>query len=200
MYNLKDNFIILFFGFLLPGKRVEDLIDAFKSIKSEIPKAKLVIGGGIPDDIKRYRFGLKSEKSYGEMLKKMVKDEGVEKDIIFTGYIHENEVPSCLASSNIAVFPYGGASQSGPISKALASGCSIIATNVGGIPEVIEDGTNGILIPPKNPHALADKLLELYKDKNLRILLGKKAREKAEKDLSWNKIAKQTLSIYNRVI
>lgn len=198
-YNLKGCFVILFFGFIRPGKGLEYLIDAFREVSYKIPHARLVIAGDVPQDRKRYLFGLKSEANYIRVVKKAIKNAAIENKVIFTGYVPEEDVPMCLASADVIIFPYLGASQSGPMHKALGSGCIIIATEVGGNAELIENGITGILVPPKDSDAIAKQVLKLYENNVTSIELRRNARKMAE-EMSWDNIATKTIKIYKEVI
>jgi glycosyltransferase involved in cell wall biosynthesis len=87
------------------------------------------------------------------------------------------------------------------IVEAMAYGCPIVSTNVGGIPELITDGVNGLLCPPKNPQCLADKILALADNPELRGQLSKAARSTYEKSpFEETSMAKFIENIYSEVL
>ena len=187
LFNLEDDFVIMIFGFIGQGKGHDVLIKAFSKISHKMPDAKLVIAGSAKDT------------NYLEYLKKIA-SENKEK-IIFTDYIPYEILPSCLASADIFVLPYlGGMHPSGPLHRALASGKAIIASDTPVMREVIKDGYNGILIKPGDVNELANAMLRLYEDGNLRNELARNARKFAEEFLDWDKIAKKTIEIYEEVL
>ena len=173
-------------GFVGRGKGHDILIKAFNKISNKIPEAKLVIAGGIKD------------VSYLNYLKKLALP--IKEKVIFTGYIPYELLPSCFASADIFVLPYlGGVHVSGPLHRALASGRVIIASESPIVKEVIKHNYNGILIKPEI-NELANKIVELYENKELRNKLSYNARKFAEEFLDWDKIAKQTIKIYEEIL
>ena len=81
----------------------------------------------------------------------------------------------------------------------MASGKPVVASNVGGIPEILTDGQEGFLVEYGNSELLADKLTTLLKDKDLREKMGQAGRERA-RTYDWETIAEQTVQVYKQVI
>ncbi len=154
--NEKED-LILFVGNLVPQKGVEYLLRAKNLMKS---KTYLVIVGGGP---------------LLKKLKKMVKDENI-KDVIFTG--PRRDINNIMAASDIVVLPSVSESWGIVLLEAMAMGKPIVATRVGGIPELVDEDV-GILVKPRDPHALASALEELLSDKEKRELLGKNGLKRA---------------------
>jgi glycosyltransferase involved in cell wall biosynthesis len=187
LFNLEDNFVIMIFGFIGPGKGHDLLIKAFLKVSNKMPNAKLVIAGSTKN------------LNYLEYLKKIALKN--KEKIVFTDYIPYEMLPACLASADIFVLPYlGGMHPSGPLHRALASGKAIITSNTSVIKEIIKDGYNGILIKPGSIDELANAIVRLYEDDGLRKKLAINARKFAEQFLDWDKIAKQTVEIYEEVL
>lgn len=110
---------------------------------------------------------------------------------------HRSDVPNILASLDVLALPsyaHEGIPQIILQAEAMARG--VVATTVGGIPEVVEDGVTGLLVPPRNPEALAEKIATLLDDSDLRARLGKAAREKIEKHHSLDAMGKLLLELY----
>jgi glycosyltransferase involved in cell wall biosynthesis len=84
--------------------------------------------------------------------------------------------------------------------EAMASGLPIVASRVGGIPEVVEDGVTGILVPPADSAALSEALLRLLKDPERRKKMGRNGRERVIKLFSWDKTIEATLNVYQDVL
>jgi len=200
-FGLESRRIVLFFGFVRPGKGLETLLKAWSKIESSCPDAVLVIAGGIPTEARRYDLLLKTEADYPDRMRRLAADLGISARVVFTGYVPGALVPGLLASSEIVVLPYeGSVSQSGPLHKALASGRAIIATDAPGFREVIRDGSEGILVPPRNPESLAEAIMRLLEDPTNARDLGKRARAKAEASLSWSAVAARTLEVYQSLL
>ena len=90
--------------------------------------------------------------------------------------------------------------QSGIINIAFAFGKPIVASDVGGIHEVLNDGEAGYLVPPKNPEALARAIIRILSNEKLRVQMGEKAAQKALKELSWDNIATKHIEVYKKAI
>jgi glycosyltransferase involved in cell wall biosynthesis len=84
--------------------------------------------------------------------------------------------------------------------EAMSSSKAVLSTDVGGLPFLIRDGENGLLVPPANSKELASGMKKLLIDPELCSRLGKAGRYRVEKNLIWSRIAEQTLSIYERAI
>lgn len=113
---------------------------------------------------------------------------------------HRTDVPNILASLDVLVLPsYAHEGIPQIILQAQAMSRALVATTVGGIPEVVEDGVTGLLVPPRNPEALAEKIQTLLDDPGLRLRLGQAAREKIEKHHSVAAMGARLLAIYEEV-
>jgi len=84
--------------------------------------------------------------------------------------------------------------------EALASGLPVVATKVGGVPEVIDDGENGFLVSPMDHQGLADKVLYLLENSDHAREMGFMGRKRVEERFSWHEVAKQVLEVYNEVL
>jgi len=173
---------ILFFGHIRKYKGLEYLIKAVPLISEEIPDLKIIIAGD--GDFSRY-LKLITDKSRFEIHNK---------------FISNGMVSELFQRADLLVLPYIEATQSGPLHISCAFKKPVVATTVGAIPEVVEDGKTGLLVPPKNPEALADAIIKLLKDDNLRKEMGENAYRKMKEELSWDKIAEKTIKVYKEAI
>jgi len=113
---------------------------------------------------------------------------------------HRNDVPNVLASLDVLVLPsYAHEGIPQIILQAQAMARAVVATKVGGIPEVVEDGVTGLIIPPRNPEALAEKITTLLDDPGLRARLGQAARENVVKHHSIDAMGERLLALYEKV-
>ena len=110
---------------------------------------------------------------------------------------HRDDVPNLLASLDVLVLP-SSAHEGIPqiILQAQAMGRAVVATTVGGIPEVVEDGVTGLLVPPQNPEALAEKIAALLDDPGLRERIGAAGRESVEKRHTLDVMGEALLGVY----
>jgi len=84
--------------------------------------------------------------------------------------------------------------------EAMAFGLPVVATNVGGLPEVVEDGVTGILVPPGDSEALAEGLIRLLSDADLRRRMGRAGQDRVRSEFTVDRIVDQTLAVYESVI
>ena len=172
---------ILFFGRIWDYKGLQYLIEAEPLITSQVPGAKIVIAG---------------EGEAFEKYERMM----VNRDhfVVHNYRIPDEMVASLFQQASVIVLPYIEASQSGVLAIAYAFGKPVVATAVGGIPEALNHGETGYLVPPRNSQALAEAIISLLQDSNLRKEMGSRALEKAESELSWSSIAHKTLEVYQQ--
>jgi glycosyltransferase involved in cell wall biosynthesis len=113
---------------------------------------------------------------------------------------HRDDVPNVLASLDVLTLPsfaHEGIPQI--ILQAQAMGRAVVATTVGGIPEIVEDGVNGLLVPPRDAPALAEKITFLLNNPSLRRRLGKAARAQVETEFSLDNMGRRLLWLYEDV-
>ena len=163
-------------GRLTDGKGQSDFITSL----TEIPDAHIVLIGaplfGSPDTETR--------------LKKHAKRLGVEQRVHFLG--HRTNVPSLMHMMDIVVFPsFEFDSCPRVILEALHAGKPVVATRVGGVPELIEDGISGILVPPSNPTALASAICQLLKSKTMARRIARNGLHKAQELFTLDRVIRQ---------
>lgn len=181
-----DTPIILFFGSLVPYKGPDILLKAFKLIKKDFPEVKLIFAG--------------RGQMFDELLE-MSKKMGLEEDVTFTGFVDEKLKPLYFKASDIFCLPSTTMAESFGIVnlEAMASGIPIVASNLGGIPDIVQDGENGLLAEPCNYRSLADALKQLIINEDIRKIMGAKGRNFAM-NYSWDKITSQTEHLYNNIL
>jgi len=174
----EDEIVLTFVGHMFRTKGLDYIMDAI----SKVSKVKLFVVGEDPNI-----------ESYKE---KAVK-AGIHDEVIFAGNILEG-TEDFYAASDIFLLP--SASEGFPLTslEAAATGLPIIATNVGGLGELIEDGINGFFVR-RNSEEIRDKIQILVQNENLRKQMSEKARKTAEK-YSWDDVVKRTLKVYEQVI
>jgi glycosyltransferase involved in cell wall biosynthesis len=173
---------------LIPIKGIYYLIKACDQIIKNNKHIRCAIVGS----------GSTLEKYSGEEYKKLVKKLGLEENIIFTGV--RNDIPSILANSDVFVLASLEETFGFVLTEAMAASKPVVATNVGGIPEVVEDGKTGILVPPKNPAALANAIIKLLKNPGLRKQMGEAGRKRAEEYFTMEKMVKEYEDVYDEII
>ena len=173
--------IILFVGSLAPYKGPDILIRAMTRVIKEVPDIKLVFVG--------------SGKIRNE-LEGLADKLGIENYVKFTGFIGDIFKKALYyRAADVFVLPSYSESFGIVNLEAMACGVPIVASKIGGIPDVVKDGENGLLVPPKDERALADAIIYLLENDDIREKMGKNGRKKAE-GYSWEKIAEETEEVY----
>ncbi|TCV83439.1 glycosyltransferase family 4 protein [Sulfurirhabdus autotrophica] len=174
---------LLFFGRIEQYKGLRYFIDAVKVLNSENVAVKGVIAG-TGRDLENYRDEIESDSQF-ELIDR---------------YIDDQEIPGIFNKANVVVLPYTDATQSGVVALALRFGRPIVASEVGSIGEVVREGFNGLLVPPKDVPALADAIKKLVNNSQVTTLMAQNARVLASTELSWETIAEKTEKAYQIAI
>jgi len=181
----KDKTILLFIGSLIERKNLFFLIDVLKTLTSDFPDILLFIcGSGYPND------------DYETRLKDYVKSHKMDKNVIFTGKIPEEQKVDYYCQCDIYVHPSLLEGFGLSVAEAMACGKSVVASNTGSLREIIEDGETGFLADPKDVRDFSDKIKVLLRDKDLRLKIGAKGRERVFKNFTWEKAVKETLKVF----
>lgn len=145
-----------------------------------------------------YEINIIGDGPYKEKLIKKARE--IKANIFFRGWLDNNseEYIKFFEDSSIFVFPSSHESFGVVLLEAMSAGCAIITSNASGCPEVV--GDTAILINPKDPEDIRRGLIKVIENENLRECLGKKARKRVENEFNWEKIAKEYLHIYKKVI
>jgi glycosyltransferase involved in cell wall biosynthesis len=123
-----------------------------------------------------------------------------ERFIVHNEFISEQSTAEYFRRASIVVLPYIEASQSGVIPLAYSAGKPVVATNVGGLPEMVEHGRTGYVVNPRDPEQLADALVRLLLDSAMRRQMGVNAKNKIELECSPETIALKTVEVYRRAV
>ena len=115
-------------------------------------------------------------------------------------YVRTDEVASLFSAARVAVCPYTDASQSGVVLTAFAFGCPVVATDVGGLPEYVRDGTSGLVVPANDKKALADALIRCLNEPDLVTSLRAGVAQVVAGELSWGRAASEVLDVYRGVV
>jgi len=170
--------LVIFVGRLAPEKRVDLLIGLWDSVREAVPGARLLILGSGPEEA-----GLKQKASDG---------------ILFLG--SQPDVTPYLQAADLFVLPSAAEGLSLALLEALACGLPVIATSVGGNPEVIRHLETGWLVPPNDPGTLAEAIVTLLEDEKLQGKLRENARAHAVRNYSLVTMADRLLDLYRQVL
>lgn len=169
--EVEEDGVILFVGTVCEKKGVRQLVQAMPQIAAAAPHAKLWIAGRDWNDPQ-------TGESFIEKLRGMISPDLTEK-IIFKGRIEHAELPALMGKASICVYPSHMEAMPLAWLEGLAMGKAIVASQTGPGPEAIEDGVSGLLCNPHEPGSIAEKIIQLLKDAELRQRLAKQARQRA---------------------
>lgn len=170
---------ILFFGRISPYKGVEYLLEAMKKVHEIHPTTKLIIAGKPNYDIQWQAY---RDLDYIE-----IRDRFIELD----------ELADLIRGAIFTVCPYTDATQSGVVYSSFALNTPVIATRVGGLPEMIDDGKTGIFVSPRDSKALSAAMLRLLDDPDLVAVYSQNIEKNSREGVgSWKNIADDYINIY----
>ena len=141
---------LLFFGYIREYKGLRHLIRALPEIRARRPRAHLFVVGD---------FWEHNKEDYEQLIREAGCGDGL---TLVDGYLPDDEVEPYFAAADLCVLPYESATQSGVIQIAYSFGLPVIATAVGGLPEVVLDGQTGYVVPPKDEKALAEAVIRFF--------------------------------------
>ena len=177
--------LVVFLGRIVQEKGVLDLVRAFATVHAKLPTARLaVVGRGVDSDL----------------VSQLSLDLGLGGAVEQPGWAEPADVVNWFAAADVVVAPSWFEAQGLSVMEAQAVGAAVVATNVGGIPDVIEDGRTGILVEPRDPEALAAAVLSLLDDPGAAKAIGQRAAEEATHRLTRQASARAFESLYNRLL
>ncbi|PIR41824.1 MAG: hypothetical protein COV30_01370 [Candidatus Yanofskybacteria bacterium CG10_big_fil_rev_8_21_14_0_10_37_15] len=185
-YSLRGKKVILFSGRLSFYKGGYQAILAMEKIIKEIPEAMLLIIG--------------EKNSFAEEMFKKSKNLGVEKSLIFTGWIQGKELKAAYSASDIVFFLSLGIETFGLINiEAMASKKPVVATCLGGAPEIVRDGVTGYIVDPLNVELLANRVIKILSDAELAKRMGQAGYERVKDHFSLQKQVDEYLKEFRGV-
>ncbi len=185
---------LLFAGYVVPRKGVLPLIRALRLVRDQMPGVHLRIAGSLAVD-----------PAYAQVCQDCARELGLEESVTFMGQVAQKQVLQEYASCVALVLPSFQETAPVAIEQAMAAGVPSVATRVGGIPWMLEEGVTGLTLPVArssggDPEALGDALLRLLRDPEGVRHMGRRAREEAEKRFRPEIVARHTWEVYGRVI
>lgn len=179
----SDEPVVLFFGRIWAYKGLDYLIAAEPLISSRIPDVTIVIAGQ-GEELDRYRRQMRNPDRFE----------------IHNHWIGELERARLFRRSAVVVLPYTEATQSGVVPVAYTFGKPVVATSVGGLPDCVEHGRTGLLVPPRDAKALADAIVSLLADSERRHEMGAQGRARQARESNPAVIADALLDVYRQAI
>ncbi len=180
--------VVLGLGRLIPVKGFEVLVDAYADAVHELPGLRLVIVG---------------DGDLRESLQRRAEQLGVSRSVVLAGAARRDEIPGYLAAADVVAIPsirHLGYVDGLPnvALEAMAAGKPIVASSVGGLPDLVQPGENGLLVEEKNTGELARAIVTLARDQELRARLGAAGQAEIREHRSWTAVAQRFVEIYER--
>ena len=178
-----DRFLVGWTGRMTGVKRSDLVLRGFALLRKRGVRATLCMVGDGPDR---------------PQVEELASELGIVRDCLFTGY--QEDVGRFFAAFDVFVLP--SANEGTPVTaiEALASGCPVVATRVGGVPDVVRDGEDGILIDPGSAEQLADALVRLAGDPELRARMGAAGRERTLPRYSVGRLIDDVDALYRELL
>src|SRR6185437_10351619 len=168
---------------LVPHNGQRHLIEAAHLVVQEMPDARFVILG---------------EGELREALERQVREYHLEKHVLLPGF--RTDVLGCIKGFDLFVLSSVTEGLGTSLLDAMACARPIVATRAGGIPEIVEDGINGLLVPPRDAHALADAILRALRDPELRRRLGDAGLARVNERFTVERMIAATAAAYQRIV
>jgi glycosyltransferase involved in cell wall biosynthesis len=185
--NIADqDRVVLFLSLISKQKGADVALRAFKELSKNERNIKLIIGG---------------DGEYLDEAKRLAKALHIEQAVSFPGFVHNEQTSSYYNAADIFVFPTLRLESFGiVIAEAMACGTPVIASNIGSIPDVIDNGVNGVLIPPGDFEELASQIRRLFKDTDYSKMLSENGRLKATNRFGLGRMVKETIRVFESVV
>jgi glycosyltransferase involved in cell wall biosynthesis len=175
--------VLLFFGMIKPNKGLDHLLFAMPEVLRSNPAVRLVIAGEPVEKFDRY----------AAIIRQLAIGHAVDTRL---GYVRDEDVGPYFQAADLIVLPHTQVSLSGVAWVALGFGRPIVGTNVGGLPDLLEDNVNGFLVPPKSSAALSRAIVRALLDPAQLSRMGAQGRKCFEARYSWDRTAGETLELY----
>jgi glycosyltransferase involved in cell wall biosynthesis len=179
---------VLFAGVLTPRKNPEGLIDAFAKLHKSDPVARLVMVGPQPDP------------DYAETIRARITRLGLDDNVDIVGLVDNQRLREEIAASRMVVLFSREETAPTIIAQAMAAGKPVVASDVGGVAEMVGDGETGFVVAPGDVAALALRMLTLLDDQELSQRMGKRGHEIALKRFAPEAVARATADAYRAAL
>ncbi|NQT46803.1 MAG: lipopolysaccharide heptosyltransferase II [Candidatus Omnitrophica bacterium] len=174
---------------ITPLKGHSQFLKAVSIVARKIPTFKVLIAGDAPAN----------KRHYIEELRLLVRRYGLTGIVEFLG--HQENIPAFISQLDLFVSSTTTPEAFGrTIVEAMACGVPVVATKVGGVVDIVEDGVNGILVPPADPTSMADAIMRFHNDKEAAGSMVRSARKKVEEEYTLDKMAQRTEEVYRQTL
>jgi starch synthase len=186
-----DKKIILYVGHFGLRKGLFFLIRAMKKVKKEVPDSHLICIGGVPKWL--------GKVDYWGILRNEVSLNDVEDSVTILDRVKQRELADYYVAARVFALPSYYESFPKAIVEAMACGLPVVATSSGGIPELVDDGVTGTLVPFGSVESLAKALVETLSDESHSRAMGLRGRQKVERMFTWKAVSERVKSAYEEL-
>ena len=179
--------LIMYAGVLIPGKGVRHLLNAFATILIEVSEATLLL------------IGREQDPEYTRQLHDLVQKDGLTARVKFLAEMPQAQLAEYMARAHLFVLPSLSEGLGRVVVEAMAAGTPVIGSRVGGIPDLIQDGVNGFLVPPGDETALAEKIRWLLTHREETQHMGQNAHQFARQFFSKEMYLQGYATLFNHV-
>lgn len=180
--------LVLMLGRCVREKGYSDLLEAWKRVHADSPEARLLC---VAPELESDREG------YAAEARALAARPGLEGSVLFTGF--RDDIPRLMRAADLFVLPSWREGMPRSILEAMASGLPVVATRIRGSREEVTDGKTGLLVPPHDPRALAEALIQLLRDPSRRREMGRDARIRAEEEFDEAQVLELQREVYRRI-
>lgn len=180
----SDAAAILYVANLFPYKGHLDLVDAAAAVAARFPRTRFLLAG--------------REEGAGAQVRSRIEALRLGDHVRLLG--PRDDVPALMAAADLVVHPSHEEGFSNTILEAMAAGKAVVATAVGGVPEAVEDGVTGLLVPPRSPDRLAEALLSLLENPPRARAMGEAGRRRVRADFPLAKMVGEIEDLYETIL
>ena len=186
-YGIPDTSpVILYAGRLAVNKGLDTLLTSFQDVLEELPECYLCLVG--------------DDQGMGEKLREQAAQLGIQRQVIFTGHIEETLFRDAYGAADVFVLPSEYEAFGIVLLEAMACKVPCIGTRVGGVPEVIRDGVDGLLVEYKDYRGLARAMIRLLSDIDERQRMGEAGRERVQREFTWKSVVDRIEDVYRELV
>ncbi len=179
---------LLFAGVLTPRKNVVGLLNAFAQVRQAVPEARLIMVGPHPDP------------DYAQTVQDRVTSLALGDSVDIVGFVDNDRLRHEIATARAVVLFSREETAPTIIAQAMAAGKPVVASRVGGVPEMVNDGESGFVVESEDETALAERMLTLLNDQDLCLRMGARGHELALCRFNPDAVARQTVQAYRTAL
>jgi glycosyltransferase involved in cell wall biosynthesis len=169
-----------------------ELVEALAKVKAALPNVRLAIVGRVD------HLATLDTESYEGKVRRRITELGLEENVLWTGWY--DEMPQVMADLDVLAVPSWEEPFGLVVTEGMAMQRPVVSFTSGALPEIITDGVEGLLVPPKDTEALANALITLLKDPARRDAMGRRGRERVVKEFTPRRQAGDVRRIYQRIL